>query len=210
MDDLDQRLQNFYARKSLDKPTSESLVSLCDIAVDTASRPVGKPPAGVETGAEITRWWFGSPLWRLAGVAAAGLVLFVFTSEFHDRGSRVERTDRTIREAAMNHAMRLELEHVNRSLTALSESMNRLPFSLSMPERLDGKLELIGSRYCSLSGQLAAHVKFRDLESGQPVSLFITAIQDDFVPMQGQSTQLAGVDVELWQEKGLFYAMASR
>lgn len=123
-------------------------------------------------------------------------------------GSMDERGERTLREVAMNHATRLSFEFEGESLAALDTSMNQLPFVLSEPSRLPDDLKVLGSRYCSLSGQLAAHVKLREGKTGRPLSLFVTNSAATLNQLDGESGYVDGVEVELFYEGGLFYALA--
>jgi hypothetical protein len=197
MRDLDERLKRYYSERSLNPATLESLVSLCDVAVDDQHKPA-------------TTGRFQASYLLYVGAAAACLVFLFVSVGLHERGSLIERTDRTIQEAAMNHTTRLELEHHDSSLPALNLRMVQLPFSLTVPERLDTRLELVGARYCTLAGHLAAHVKFKHRESGEAVSLFVTTLHEDLQAIPQERSQIAGVDVEMWQESGLFFAMASQ
>lgn len=126
----------------------------------------------------------------------------------HMAGSMDERGERAMREVAMNHATRLSFEFEGGSLAALDTSMNQLPFVLSVPSRLPGDVEVLGSRYCSLSGQLAAHMKLREGKTGQTLSLFVTNSATTLNQLNGISGYVDGVEVELFYEGGLFYALA--
>jgi len=79
-----------------------------------------------------------------------------------------------------------------------------------LPGSIDDAFELIGSRYCSLSGELAAHVKLKHTQSGKAVSLFVTSNGMALKDVRTQQTSLEGVDVDLWREGGLFFALAQR
>lgn len=123
-------------------------------------------------------------------------------------GSVSERTERTLREAAMNHGTRFEPEFRAASVTALDAEMKLLPFALAVPERLGEGVEVIGSRYCSIAGHLAAHVRLRDVASGRRLSLFVAPLAPELARMHGERGDVDGVDVDLWGEGGLFYALA--
>jgi len=110
----------------------------------------------------------------------------------------------------MNHTTRLEPEFTGESLAMLDNSMQQLPFTLSLPSTIDSAYKLVGSRYCSLAGELAAHVKFKHAGSGKPMSLFVTSNGAALEDVQTQQTSLEGIEVELWREGGLFFALAQR
>jgi len=121
-----------------------------------------------------------------------------------------EHTERTVREVAMNHTTRLDPEFRGESLAMLDNSMQQLPFTLSLPSTIDTAYKLVGSRYCSLSGELAAHVRLKHAETGKSMSLFVTSNGAALEDVQTQQTTLEGIDVELWREGGLFFALAQR
>ena len=110
----------------------------------------------------------------------------------------------------MNHTTRLEPEFRGSSLAMLDNLMHQLPFTLVLPKSIAGEYELIGSRYCSLSGVLAAHVRLHDKNSGKPMSLFVASNAAELEEIRPQQTILEGVEVDFWREGGLFYALAQR
>ena len=143
---------------------------------------------------------------RLAMLAA---LLIVVAVTMRLDGSASERTARTLRDAAMNHSTRFEPEFRGNTVAALDADMRLLPFSLSVPKRIaDEEVEVIGSRYCSLAGRLAAHLKLRERDGGRPVSLFVASLAPELAAMAGEGGDIDGVEVDLWQEGGLFYAFA--
>ena len=140
--------------------------------------------------------------------AALGAVIIGVGISMRMAGSLDERTDRAMREVAMNHATRLSFEFEGETLAALDGSMNQLPFALSEPSRLPDNVKVLGSRYCSLSGQLAAHVKLREGKTGRALSLFVTNSATTLNQLNGENGYVDGVEVEMFYEGGLFYALA--
>lgn len=140
--------------------------------------------------------------------AVLGAVIIGVGVSMRMAGSMDERGERAMREVAMNHATRLSFEFEGESLAALDTSMNQLPFVLSEPSRLPNDVKVLGSRYCSLSGQLAAHVKLREGKTGRPLSLFVTHSATTLNQLNGETGYVDGVEVELFYEGGLFYALA--
>ncbi|MBX2836607.1 MAG: hypothetical protein KTR35_07125 [Gammaproteobacteria bacterium] len=141
---------------------------------------------------------------------AATALMAVVAVWLYSAAANTERAQQTLKEVAMNHTTRLDLEYHGDSLVELDNSMHQLPFSLTLPNAVRGQYELVGSRYCSLAGQLAAHIKFRDIATGKPVSLFVSGNSKSLQKIPSQQTTLNGIDVDLWQEGGLFFAMASQ
>lgn len=215
MTDLDTRLRAHLRRDTLPPESMQDLLAMHAAAGDADTpRTVGARRIARRVSAALRQalaW--SSPSLRLA---LSAIVLVVLASllyrsgvtEGERAGSHAALGARTLDEVAMNHRTRLDLDYRAPSLATLDENMELLPFSLSAPERIGENLEVVGSRYCTLAGHLAAHVKFRDAERGTPVSLFVTTLADDVERLHGQHADIAGVDVQMWQEAGLFYAMA--
>jgi len=197
MSELDDRLRAHYVRARLPADSVQELLALHAMAAE----PV--VPAG-------SRWRQRARWACVAGLLGIAVVLYHTGFRSGERlGSHAELGTRTLREVAMNHLARLDPDFRGDSIAALDERMDRLPFSLTVPERVGTATRIDGSRYCSLAGHLAAHLTLRDTDSGRPVSLFITAVAPDVQRLDGLRDDVAGLDIELWQEEGLFYAMAT-
>jgi len=156
--------------------------------------------------------WFSwqSPQVRFGLSAIAALFLVVFSLGMHDYGTIKERTSSTLYEAAMNHSTRLELEFESENIEVINQNMTQLPFEVALPESFTNTYALLGSRYCTINGELAAHVKFVDEKTAKQVSLFMARSVEDLQGIAATDDKVNGVNVKLWTESGLFYAMASR
>ncbi|MFT6877232.1 MAG: peptide methionine sulfoxide reductase MsrA [Granulosicoccus sp.] len=150
--------------------------------------------------------------WRLGGVTwvAAAVLLLSVSVGIHEYGTHSERTYRTLNEAAMNHSTRLQMEFEASTIVEIDQHMLQLPFKVKLPTEFNKQYSVLGARYCTISGELAAHVKFIDHETDKQVSLFMTRSVDDLQKINATREQVNGVNVSLWNESGLFYAMASR
>lgn len=150
--------------------------------------------------------------WKSAGLAwaAAALLLLSVSVGVHQYGTHTERTYRTLNEAAMNHSTRLQLEFEGSTIVEIDEHMSQLPFKVQLPSEFSKQYSVLGARYCTINGELAAHVKFIDRETDKQISLFMTRSVEDLQKINATSEQVDGVNVTLWNESGLFYAMASR
>ncbi len=212
MNDQDQRVRDYYQNLSMPQDRIDTLL---DIAADTADT-IDQHATESHIGQVADK-----PLWRRfklprftwlvgAQVGTAAALILMMSLWMHNSGSESERTLRTVQEVAMNHTTRLEPEYRGESLAMLDNSMQQLPFALVLPKSIDDSYELIGSRYCSLGGELAAHVRMKNGESGKPISLFVTTNSAQLLEIPAQQTKLDGVDVKLWREGGLFFALAKR
>lgn len=183
MSDIDQRVTDYYQSQTL---SGDRMQSLLLQSQRTRRR----------------RYYY--PL----GAVAAMLLMMVVTT-FHRYSLNDQRITVALNEAAMNHATKLQLDVTADSLSGLQSSLEKLPFNLVLPE--DGPYEslaLLGGRYCTISGNLAAHLRFSDLESGEQYSLFMTPFSPDLKSMTSAPAHIDGVEVALWQEKKVVYAMA--
>lgn len=206
MNEQDKRVRDYYENLSMPKDKLDLLLQATEDAKATPARAKHKKlllPASWRSA--LARLQPHS--WLQAGLVCGFLVII---SLWMFPGSDSELSKRTFREVAMNHTTRLEPEFHGTSLAMLDNSMHQLPFNLALPESLDSTYELIGSRYCSLGGVLAAHVRLHNKQSGKPMSLFVTSNSAELEEIQPQQKKLEGVEVEIWREGGLFFALAQR
>jgi peptide methionine sulfoxide reductase MsrA len=150
--------------------------------------------------------------WRWGGFTwvAAALLLLSISVGVHEYGTHSERTYRILNEAAMNHSTRLQLEFEASTIVEIDQRMLQLPFKVQLPTAFNKQVSVLGARYCTINGELAAYVKFIDRDTDEQISLFMTRSVDDLQKINATSEQVDGVKVSLWNESGLFYAMASR
>lgn len=118
-----------------------------------------------------------------------------------------------LQEASLNHLSKLELEFNTDQLATLAASMSKLDFTLSLPHslaaRVNSGVELLGGRYCTIAGQLAAHVKFKSSD-GELLSLFMTADDASLATIGDTSQRLnKRVEISTWREESMVYVLAS-
>jgi len=182
MDRFDKKIADFYQSKSMSSERMQLLLA--------QSRS-----------ARHKRW--------LPAYAAALLLTVIAVGIMHQHLILKERKDFALREAAMNHITKLQVDFASSSLADLKSSMSELDFALRLPTRTaPDQINLIGARYCTIAGNLAAHLRFNHPTTKQQLSLFMTPIADELKHMLSEQVQIEGVNVRLWQENGLFYAMA--
>ncbi|MFK8078485.1 MAG: hypothetical protein AB8B84_18040 [Granulosicoccus sp.] len=142
--------------------------------------------------------------------AAAAVLVLSLSVGIHEYGTSTERTVRTLNEAAMNHSTRFNLEFESENIAEIDESMSQLQFALALPSEFGEKFSVVGARYCTINGELAAHVKLLDKTTDMQVSLFMTRSVENLQNIKDTRDRIDGVNVKLWNESGLFYALASR
>ena len=140
---------------------------------------------------------------------AASLLLMSLVVLTHQNILASQRTDTVMREVALNHSSKLKVDAESGSLIELQGQLNELPFEIKMPDSgFFAKLAVLGGRYCTLNGSLAAHLKLSDPETSKEYSLFLTPSTEDLLSIKSDETILSGVDVKLWHENDVVYAVA--
>jgi hypothetical protein len=114
-------------------------------------------------------------------------------------------------EIARNHARDLEPEFRTTSYEELARRMDRLDFEVRPAARLaDRGFRLVGARYCSLGGRIAAQLRVID-EGGRKLTLYLVRavrpIEEGQQIEEGRRTH-NGVSVETWQVGDLIYGLA--
>lgn len=141
---------------------------------------------------------------------AASLMVFTLGVLMHQNILASQRTDIVMKEAALNHSKKLQMDAEANSLEELQVKLDELPFAIVLPESADfPTLAVVGGRYCTINGHLAAHVKLRDPETAKDYSLFLTPSADNLRSMKSNDAELSGVDVRLWHENDVVYAFAA-
>jgi len=223
MNEQDQRVRDYYNNLSLPQDKLEQLLKI-EPAMDSSEKNSPTKNSDVEQhGLEPNArkpvphgrllYRFNPIHWHWHRWLPAGLACtFVLAASLWIQHSSTdsERMQRTVREVAMNHTTRLDPEYRGDTLAMLDNSMQQLPFNLVLPEAIDDAYKLIGSRYCSIGGVLAAHVRLRSSDTGKPISLFVTSNSAELEDIRSEQTTLEGIDVEFWREGGLFFALAQR
>ena len=148
---------------------------------------------------------------RYVGLAlAASIGLLSVFGLVHQNRLTSQRTDMVLQEAALNHKTKWRMDAEGVTVAALQKNLQELPFTIKLPESgLLEQLDLTGGRYCTISGNLAAHLKFLHPETAEKYSLFLTPLAENLKSMNSSEVEVAGVDVKLWQEQDVVYAFAS-
>jgi len=111
------------------------------------------------------------------------------------------------REIAMNHKKQLDMEFLAEDYATLQAQMSKLDFALAPPGNpAASSLHVVGARYCSIQGQLAAQIRARD-PAGFVYTLYETKLTDKLRAVAVE-VKADGVRIRLWSENGLFYGLA--
>jgi anti-sigma factor RsiW len=142
---------------------------------------------------------------RLAAVAATLMVGFGLLHVY-----LVERdtATRVLDEIAMNHRKQLAVEVVASDFMAIGKALDRLDFAVAAPRDIVKRFELLGGRYCSIQGGIAAQIKLRDRDTGDIRTLYATKLTPALAGI-GESENVHGdVAISLWRDGEVFFGLA--
>ncbi len=203
---VEEHLKDFYRHQELRREKLDELRALGD----------EKSPRRERENADETASW----TWRqfvvhrrlVATIALLLIGAFVLGRISHPAASG-DLNDAALaraigREIAMNHKKQLNLEFAAADYASLQPQMSKLDFALAPPEDpAAARLQVIGARYCSIQGQLAAQIRARD-RAGQVYTLYQTKLNDKLRSATSGELKAEGVRIRLWRENGLFYGLA--
>jgi hypothetical protein len=109
-------------------------------------------------------------------------------------------------EIALNHAVSLDPDVRAVSFDALTGDLDKLDFSVMRPAGMDVE-EVVGARYCSLGGQMAAQIRFRDA-AARICTLYQARDGEAFENVREGTFEMGGVRVRVWREGGLVMGLA--
>jgi len=142
-----------------------------------------------------------------SGVTAILFALAISLNHFQ----AIPTTQSILEEIAFNHKQRMSVTIKTASITEVSHFLEDLSFSLIKSSRLDKKSwSLIGGRYCSINGTLAAQLKVKNNESNKIYTFYQAALPKD-LSLDSNATgtnNIDGINVSIWKENGLLLALA--
>lgn len=143
----------------------------------------------------------------LFAVAASALAYLFITGGAYDRNLALEKV---AQEIAYNHAKGMRPEVLSKEYEEVSHFLGKLDFALIVPKRFSkDSWELIGGRYCSIAGKIAAQLRLRHRTTGQIYTLYEAQIPQT---LKGQvleaDLEKQGSHVTLWKERGLLLGLA--
>lgn len=113
-------------------------------------------------------------------------------------------------EIVYHHNKKIEPEIQTNSISELRSFLTKLDFNLVESKFLpSNEWELLGGRYCSLQGRLAAQIKIRNKTSQKIYTLYQLAIPEHLKSMdRAFENYVDGVKVKIWREQGLLFGIA--
>ena len=156
----------------------------------------------------------GNKMWRFLqakpyiAIAASMLLVVMLGMQFMVTPSPQQLMDSVVKEVVLNHQKNLAIEFAAHDYGTLAKAMNKLDFTIKAPSAIQvADYVLLGSRYCSIQGYIAAQIKLED-KQGKAMTLYITRLNDDLAMLQGKQQQHKQLQVKTWYEGELFYSLA--
>ena len=116
---------------------------------------------------------------------------------------------RVAQEVAFNHHKQLASDFTSDSYLHLAGVMDKLDFELKAPVFPDSvDYQLLGARYCSIQGNIAAQLTLRDAQ-GRILTLYITQVNERLAELHNQQQLHADLLIRNWREGALFFSLAS-
>ncbi|WP_028021603.1 hypothetical protein [Enterovibrio calviensis] len=185
---LKSRLAKHYGEKSLSAAQLNALTKLEEKASDEDAVP-------------------RSYVRRTGMAMAAMLMLAVSVWAFWYKGYDYNAISAEI---AYNHNSQMQMEVLSNSFADIDTYLNRLDFALITPTRLPvEKWNLLGARYCSIDGKIAAQLQVQDLDTQQIYTFYQAKLpQGVDADLNEVVMDIDGVSVALWEENGLLMGLA--
>jgi len=120
-------------------------------------------------------------------------------------------SQRIMDEIVYNHKQDMPIEVSSNSLSEISDYLNKLSFSMVLPSVLsEPNWQLLGGRYCSINGKLAAQLKVKNLQNNSTYTFYQAAIDKelDKSTLEAMSDTIDGVGVSIWHEQGVLLGLA--
>jgi hypothetical protein len=111
------------------------------------------------------------------------------------------------REIAMNHRKQLDVEFIAKTIFDLGQQMDKLDFSAVNPDKLPVAFSIVGARYCSIQGGIAAQIQLTDT-AGHYYTIYQTRLKPLLIDIQDEVFDFDGLQLKLWQEDGVFLGLA--
>ena len=201
---LNEHLVTYYERKQLSELTLANLNAIIEESGEGERKRWNRfrlslPP--------LRRFLSPGVLAYASVLILLGYIAWMVTDEPGRDGVPVNLSKAIAREIAMNHWKLLDVEFISETIPDLSQQMGKLDFSLIRPGRLSEALTIVGARYCSIQGAIAAQIQLTDA-AGHPYTLYQTRIRAPLTSIQEETFEFEGLQLKLWHENGIFLGLA--
>lgn len=201
---LNDHLVTYYERKQLSPRTLASLKANIEEKDDERTRRnrfrLPLPP--------LRRFFFSPGVLVFASVLFfIGYIAWMVTYSPGRGGAPFDLSRAIAREIAMNHQKQFDVEFIAKTIPQLGQQMGKLEFSLIIPSRLSEAFNIIGARYCSIQGAIAAQIQLTDT-AGHYYTLYQTRLEAPLTGIQDEAFEFEGLRLKLWHENRVFLGIA--
>lgn len=139
-------------------------------------------------------------------VMMVSMVITAVISQFYHSNKDISQL--VLAEISMNHKKRLDAEFVSEQYIELNSLMDRLDFKIQPPLQILETYALLGGRYCSIQGELAAQLKVKDKITNEVATLYVTPLTPRLERVQQQILTYENITISMWQKRGKFFGLA--
>ncbi|MEH6454960.1 MAG: hypothetical protein V7749_01430 [Cocleimonas sp.] len=212
---IDGALKDHYASKSLSDKQLDYLIAMQEMAlapqasVETSVGP--QQATEIDSKSGLSRFLPDFRGYRSAFYATACMLAVCLVVTF-SLINQPTLSQRIMDEIAYNHKQDMPIEIESNSVDDVRKYLNKLSFPIISPSALvKANWQLLGGRYCSINGKLAAQLKIKNLENNNIYTLY-QAASESGIEKSGATRltgMIDGIDVSIWREKGLLLGLAS-
>ena len=200
--------QGLQANTRRERSTVENLEQRVKAYYEKQSLPEEKVSRILVQAEQLCPSKFVRPAFSLAIATAA--VIFVGTVLFWTMVvQRPTVTDQVIAEIATIHQHVVGVEVASDRYDILQAKLPQLTFSIlpTQPYLLE-QFELLGGRYSSIQGNMAAQLTVKERRSGILCTVYVTSLTPDLQPLVPRSTNQDGIMVKIWEDHGRLFGLA--
>lgn len=133
---------------------------------------------------------------------ACFFVVFIYFNFFQPFNMSV------MKEIARNHSKNEQSLFYPQSFTEIQAKLPKLNFQVIASRKLDpSEWEVVGAKYCSIHGEIAAQLKIRNRSNSKIYTLYQSKDTGE-ITNESRSENIDGVDVKIWTENGLIMGLA--
>ena len=121
------------------------------------------------------------------------------------------KTRQGVQAAMQHHIDQNTLEERYVIFDGQTGRLNRLDFALLPSDpTIRGTYTLLGGRYCSVQGALAAQLKVKNKKTGDVLTLYVTRLTKPLKSIASQTTTHDNVTIRLWIDNDRLFGLAGQ
>ncbi len=198
-DSTDKGVKDYYQKRTLSADKLQQLINITQVPDITSLQIVAERVNGKQ------RWRAQRNISIAASLLLAAVILLQWIVAIPTQQQLVASI---AQEIAINHQKQFNIDFAETSYASLSTLMTKLDFKLVDPARLKTRgFQILGGRYCSLHGQIAAQVRLKN-SAGAIFTLYQTNSHDIFNTLTEHAQHANGIEIKMWNEGGVFLGIA--